>query len=80
MWDLQKPRKIVEYTPLELGPPHPNHQSEVVDGDAVYMCNLCDKEFSESNNVRQYLMNTHIDDKKQNKYLDKMCVDLKSCL
>ena len=67
-------------------------QSEVVDGDVVYMCNFCDKGFSETNNVTQHLINTHEEEfktfssdvintmgEKENKCLEKMCVDLKSC-
>ena len=66
--------------------------SKEVDGDVVYMCNFCEKGFSESINVWQHLINTHekdiktfssdvIDtmDEKENVCLEKMCVDLKSC-
>ena len=34
-------------------------QSEIVDGDLLYVCNLCEKEFSETDNLKEHQMKTH---------------------
>ena len=66
-------------------------QSEIVNGDLVYVCNLCDKGFYEIDKLKLHLMKTHEEEistfaadntemiVNETKCEEKICRDLGSC-